>query len=522
MYETASRYADRPCLWEGLFRVACLVKNDPMAEPVTALILSAARETENGAFPGKFSDQIHTARAVFAVFEYNTDREILKRISGWLRYIEIEFERLSMEDQVLYRPADLMELMVRFYLVSGTRAVLRLCARLRASAFDWTTALHTFQQSIPIIREGADIALNLDVPPRDLDYGEKEKLINHAEAMADGMRFTLYAGMFSGHTQDLSAGKTGWQYLKKHHCAICGGTTASPFLSGRGADRPVGNAALCAWTEAFAAQLILSGTDWAIDELIRIAFNGLDDCLNRDTIPVIQHVNTFGEVTQEDDGQAELYGRMTRAAACMYTHTVTFTQEGVRINYLLPGRIMAMIRKQPVVIQMNGNQAVFRSKKPFEGTADLYLSATASAIPVTTRNGETLRDSGPDTGGWIRANGLWQDGDGFTLEGSGRIHACDTHHQGVCFISRDRLLSLPADGKQFAFTVSEMPAQQKDGKINIRTCTTDRWNIRNGQPADIPVLTDDSEKKTKKTMIPYAQAVGRITMFPRTKNACLK
>ena len=145
LYQQASRWMEQPCLWEGLFRIACLVRNKPADEPVTAMILGGLADTGSGALEGSVAEQICRAQAAFAVYEYNTDRTILKRIALWLRYLEVEFDTVCLQDGGLYRPADLMELLVRFYQATGTKAVLRLCSRLRAEAFDWTTALHTFQ-----------------------------------------------------------------------------------------------------------------------------------------------------------------------------------------------------------------------------------------------------------------------------------------------------------------------------------------------------------------------------------------
>ena len=102
LYEQANRFADAPCLWEGLFRLACLLKSKPAEEPVYSQIISAIAETEDGSFAGSFGDQVYAARAALAVFEYNTDRTILKRIALWLRYAEIEFDRLCLQDRILF------------------------------------------------------------------------------------------------------------------------------------------------------------------------------------------------------------------------------------------------------------------------------------------------------------------------------------------------------------------------------------------------------------------------------------
>ena len=115
LYQKASIYLEQPILWEGLFKIACLLTNKPADEPVAVRIINAYKESEDGAFRGSLSEQISIARASLALFEYNTDRSILVRLSSWLQYIEKEYDNLIMQDGVLFQPADLMEFLVRFY-----------------------------------------------------------------------------------------------------------------------------------------------------------------------------------------------------------------------------------------------------------------------------------------------------------------------------------------------------------------------------------------------------------------------
>ena len=348
LYEASGRLIDNPYLWEGLFRIACLIKNKPMEEPVTALILNAVRDTENGSVEGCLSRQISVIRAAFAVYEYNTDRTLLQRFAVWCHYLEIEFEQLTKEDpETLYKPADLMEFLVRFYQVTGLKAVLRICTRLRAAAFNWTSALHTFQQSIPVSTDELHPVLpDLTAAPEDIDYDEKEKLINHAEILADGVRYSVFSGIFSGNGQDLAAGKVVWRYLRKHHHAICGGTTSNPYLCGNAPEQPISNCTMAAWVEAFASQLILEDSEWALNELIRIIFNGLEDCLNKETAGTIQKVNGSADVHNQSEETSALYARLTRAAAAAYLHAVTLKEKGICVNYPVQGRFLLMIRKQ--------------------------------------------------------------------------------------------------------------------------------------------------------------------------------
>ena len=46
LYQNANKYLDRPCVWEGLFNVACLLKKDPLKEPVALSVQQAIQETD--------------------------------------------------------------------------------------------------------------------------------------------------------------------------------------------------------------------------------------------------------------------------------------------------------------------------------------------------------------------------------------------------------------------------------------------------------------------------------------------
>lgn len=519
LYEKAGKYKDHPCLWEGLFRIACLISNKPADEPVACMIREAIKENETGAFSGTISDQICVARAAFSLFEYNTDRTILKRIAEWLRYIEIESDHLFITNDVLYRPADLMELLVRFYQATGLKSVLRLCARMRADAFDWTTALHTFQQTIPIGTEERSKPFTLpDKKPEIIDFDEKERLVNHAEILADGVRYTLYAGLFSGHRMDLSAGKTVWGQLVRHHRALCGGTTGDPFLSGNASDQPVNNLAVAAWTEAFGAQMTLSDFSWAADEMIRIIRNGLDDCLNHDNAYRTQRINTICDNEENVSDQAAWYARMTRAVSTAYRCAVSLNESGIRINYSMPGRYLVLSQKQSMILKMNELSVCFICKKPVSTQIEIYVSPITACSVRTVRSGHSasLFTFENQQGHCIRTDAEWHDQDCILFDPEERIFSEKTHHQGMAFMVSGHLLCMPSDPEGFSRAVCGNPGY--DGEIiSVPTVHTDKWRIRENQPADIPVLPESKDKPVQTQLKYYSGCPCRITMFPRAK-----
>lgn len=526
LYRNASAFIDDPAVWEGLFRLACMLTDNPLNEPVAARITAALRESGDGAFAGPVGEQIRIARAGMALFEYSTDRAILKRIGSWCRYLEIEWDHFFSSGRTVFSPADLMELLVCFYRASGIKPVLRLCTKLRASAFDWTSALHTVQQVIPLKNTGEDQISFVDQTGTDgLDYDKKQVLLNHAEMLADGVRYTLFAGMFSGNRQDLTAGKTAWLYLQKHYRALCGGTTAGPFLSGAGSNAGIHTMALCAWAEAFASQMLLQGSEWAVDEMVRLAFNGLSYCLKKEKLPRIQRVNqVFPDRNTEESAMG--YARFTRAVAAVYSHAVALAENGVRINYPLSARYLLMIRKVPVMVQCTGDKVRFICKNAVPVQADVFCSGTETAEISLLAGDEPKRIYTPsaDTeraGQYIRAGELRCPEACICFEQAGKAVSEETHHRGICWFVRNRLMVYPCRDDDYSFASSGMP-DFETGVPRVQLFRIDGWRQRSGEADDIPVLPSYYESRDTVALVPYDQADQKITMFPRINPVCFR
>ena len=520
LYQKANQYIDKPCLWEGLFRLACLTTNKPLEEPVTNLILRNTDVTENGAFSGNITEQTDKARSILALFEYNTDRTLLKRLSDWLRYFEIEYDSLILQDGVLFRPADLMEFLVRFYQASGVKSALRLCTRLRADSFDWTTALHTFQQSIPLSQHETEMPDRFfGIKPDMIEYDQKEKLINHSELLADGVRYSVYAGIYSGHNRDLSAGQTVWTYLLKHHHALCGGVTGNPYLSGNASDQTISNRALYAWTEAFASQMSVSESPWAVKELIRIIYNGLDDCLNRDNLTETQRINTVTDHADPPSDPVKLYSRLCRAVASAYSHSVSMTENGIRINYPLPGKYLLMIQKQSMMLRAEQEAITVQCKKPVDTRIEVFLPVTGTAYAAVTGT-DGAASNIPETTSdnqYFCLKTSWDDQDTIRYVQNGSIFAEETHHHGLAFMKANRLLSMPVSDSGFARAVCDLPVINERNQITLPTETSEKWILKGTEPADIPVYPETKGPRTMTGLTAYSECRKRITMFPRKR-----
>ena len=526
LYRQSQNYLDSPPVWEGVFRLAALTNDAPLAEPVTERIREAIADTEDGSFAGTIDEQIAVARAALALFEYNTDREIIRRIATWCRYLEIEWDIVFSKGRTMFSPADLMELLVCFYRVSGIKSVLRLCTRLRSKAFDWTTALHTIQQVIPL--ESYDeqkVSFVEQISVNDLDYEQKQVMLNHAVMLAEGMRYSLYAGLFSGNRQDLTAGKTAWNYLRKNHRCICGGTTSSPFLGGCASNAAVNTEAIAAWTEAFASEMLLSDSEWAGDELIRTVYNGLSFCLNADSLPQSQYVNCVSGTGSSAD-EAIVYARITRAVSAAFRNSVMVTEKGIRINYLLQARYMLMIRKQAILISSDGENVHFSCKNETVIPADIFCSATETAAIAIRRNDHSFelctgRQEKTGSGRYYHTERFQVSTDSIHFIQKDSVHPEETHHHGVCWFVRNRLMVYKCNEDSFHVAVSDLPLVSGE-RVKVPAYPVEGWHLRHEQPDDIPVLPERFGEVKTIMLVPYDKAVFKVSMFPRINPLCLK
>ncbi len=531
LYRKLNEFTGNPYTWEGAFSLACLICDHPADEPSAKAVNRALADTEDGSFAGiEEADQISAARAALALFEYTGDKEILKRLAKWCRWLEARWDRFTGTRWVRVQPADLMEFLVRFYRISGLKAVLRLCSRLRSAAMDWTTALHHFQQRTSLnLPDSAEEmkALYAREDFTELDFFNTQYLTNHAEILADGMRYTAYSAIYSGNGQEMSAGRKGWEYIHKHHGAVCGGTTANVLLAGRGANQGIHPAATAAWTEAMISQMHAGTETWAVNELVRLAYNGLADCLNHAEKTGYRFVNWLGgsgdsqcfDPVPEQDRDMRTAARLARAAAAVWQYAVTTGTEEIRLNYLMPGRYYVTNGNQSAILTSDGESVHFRCKESVDINLLLFCAETETAdisvqnvdgteIPAST---EELIRSG---GGYLRIRRSWENLDTLIFHQGDRIYTEETQHQGICVFTRNRLMSLDVSGAEYRYAVFGKPCM-KNGKPFVPMKRISRWPAADGIPSDIPVLPAGKGEAVYAPLTGYADTAERITIFPR-------
>ena len=528
LYRKLAQRGNDPFAWEGLFSLACLLTARPMEEEAARRITDALQETESGAFAAETDAQLPVARAALAVYEYTADREILKRLGAWCRWLEADWDSVQNRRWVKVQSADLMAFLVRYYRITGLKAVLRLCAKLRSAAMDWTTILHSFQRRSLRDREelekGAEALFSREEYP-EIDFFAAQYFSGHAELAADGVRYTAWSAMYSGNGQEISAGEKGWEYLKKYHAAVCGGTTADVFLAGSGTDRGIHPAAAAAWAEALIAQAQLNASPRMMNELVRLVYNGLADCLNHPetgcrAVNILDAKGTVPCFDPETDPGRETrtLARLARAAAMVWQFAAAVTPEGIQVNCLLPGRYMISAGGENAVLLAERDALHIRCRNAFEMTLSLFCAETETAeIALQCGSGpEKPADTEEITGhggGLLKIRRTWDNLDTLIFHQKEKIHTEETHHRGMCVMIRNRIMTLNVQDGEYRYAVCGAPFT-RNGQAFVPVQRIARWPRKDDVPADIPVLPAVSGDIICAPLTPYAETPGRIAVFP--------
>ena len=534
LYEKIRESQGTSEILEASFSLSTLVCEKPDEEPASRKIREKLLLWEKGDYSSVLREEIALARAALALYEYTTEKRILQILAGWCRHLEVNWDQFNNSRQIRIQPADLMEFLVRYYRITGLKPVLRLCARLRTSAMDWTTILQKEPDKHISTIIGSENKAEELLSREDfsqLDYDEKTLLTNHSGILADGMRYTAYSSLYSGHEQELKAGRNGWEHLYKSHHAVCGGLTADPFLTGGRTDTGNDPETVAAWTEALIAQMQIDSGPWVLDEITRIVHNSLLDILKTKNFCKPQYVNvltpddavTEHGIHRHDEicGERRKLGRIARAVSLVYQHAVTLTRDSVCLNWQIPGRFLFQSNGSTVLLQEYPDRVLFSMKESACMKLAVYHAATDTTNVILKTGKEKKDHSGniPEnlkTGFYLIINREWETGDTLLSVQGNRIHAEKGHHQGICFFTHNQLMVHTDANICFPLVPNGMP-EFKNGNIILPVCRIKTWPVKNGIPGDIPVLPSPQGATEYITLKPYAGEACRISLFPGNK-----
>lgn len=213
-----------------------------------------------------FVDEVTAAAAVAFM---NRDRAAVETVGRKLKELKEAMPELR-EAELFECGADLLRLLADFYRRTGMRMIPDLAAELRARLPDVSGICHSF----PF--ESAYVPSN---SAENREYHERMARFATGRLMADTLAMCTQLAQFTGSGRDLEAAKVGMAALTRYHGMPSGAFSANPYLAGKD---PAGCSDLfsvCAFAEACADALLLTGENDFAERLEMLVANALPELL---------------------------------------------------------------------------------------------------------------------------------------------------------------------------------------------------------------------------------------------------
>ena len=515
-----------PAVLEGLFRLACVLKSKPMEEPVAAEInAQLALQAEDGSLPLNVEKSVAVMRAALAMYEFDAKRPLLEKLVAWCAWVSENWESVLACNAVRTHAADLMELLQTLYRVTGKKAILALCDKLRQQAMDWSGILHTFAVQRPMNRVTSwkDMEAGLEAEEgSEAGFYTRQYLTCHGESLADGMRSAALNGLFSGNGMELSAGKAGWEKISRYHGAVCGGVTADETIGGRSPACAVDAASLGAWAEAF------SGCDhedtWAYEALETLMENGMPAAVVEGKLVPFQRVNGLSvncgtkdsyHVHEGEEKVIRALARLCRGYARAAGAAVTVGQQSFSVNMYMPGRYAVPMADGALVLAVEDGMVKISAKKPVKAALRLRIPAWTEDACITVNNEGGLEGK---AGSWLTIERTWQNGDAIKVEFAKKLAVSNGHHQSACVCYGAQVLAYVPQNDVWNVALCGTPVME-NGKVVASFKRVPDWRKRGSIPADLPVLPTVEGETFQGELVPYAEAPCRVALFPKGDQA---
>ena len=128
-----------PALAEGALACAYLCENAPLAEKVEQwLRVQLNAQGADGSLPLPAAEGIRVMLAVARLFAHQGEKTLLEPMMRYCACLRERWEELRLDGSVMGQAANLMELLLFLYNVTGKKALLHLMELTRRDAMDWS------------------------------------------------------------------------------------------------------------------------------------------------------------------------------------------------------------------------------------------------------------------------------------------------------------------------------------------------------------------------------------------------
>ena len=482
---------------EGAVRIASFSSDAETARRVTARLEEFIKgQQPDGAFAMPLTGSLCVARAAFHAYLWQNDRRYLACVNSFLTWCAANYDRVIAEQGIRRNPADLIELAIEYYRYTLTPGSLRLLAKLRRDATDWSVRLRTFDTTRPV--QADDPSLTEEI---------RESL--RADAIADGLRGVRLMSEYSGNGTEAGTGEIAWPKIRRWHGAVCGGTTGTPYLAGPSPAAPMDPSVIGAWAEAMAT-CASYGESWAVDEAERLFCNAVPAAACEAAIRVNQLGDHPDHKTKEETEEAA--GRLLRGTAALLSTAVLRLADGFRVLYPAAMTFGLTLGGQRVVTALREGSHTWilrlQPENPVEFNLEIRVPSWAEKAHVILPDGKTMDCK---AGTVFARKQLWKPGDEIRLAFEPALQIAATHHQGRSVFCGSRLMALPASSDEWAYALES--AWIENDEIKAKLLPVKDWKLKNGQPADVPVLPETAGEAVERTLVPFAETRARVALF---------
>lgn len=510
-----------PECWEPLYLLAILSGEKERAGELQAMIDQGMGEQLTFL---AIQEVLCRLRAGAVVFQHYPSAERLKVLMAGIRTLADRWDEVAACQALMSSPADLAELLGWLFQASGTAGLLTLGTMLQQAAMDWCSILATHQQTRDCLADkeirayGALLQQEDGNPAFPATY---EMYTAHGEKLADAMRYTLWMGIMTGSKTQLNAARTGYERISKWHGAVGGGWREDCLLAGQSAHQGMDTAVLGALCEGLAAQLMVTGGEWAIPPLELLVNNALSAAIGEESVFLLQRDNglaaaDLGQHRFAYPEQTPIHSlcRLARGYVRYFSSTLMVTPQGAAWTVMTAGKYSLPCQEEQLVFtaSVDGEEGAWHSLRLSQGSSDafrleIYIPGWADRCTLDVNAGD---QKSPALGAWYTLEHPWVQGDGVHVQLETSIRWEVGHRQGISFRRGNQLLVMPFERG------GELPAvvlNEDDGTWYFTPCAD--WRKHEGVPAEIPVLPRVGENRLELRLVPYGECLNRIALFPR-------
>lgn len=384
--------------------------------------------------------------------------------------------------------ADLTQTALWLYNLTGNKALLTLCAKLRAQGPDWTSLLHTFPQTRPVKEL---------LTEEDPAYWRADGQTLAAALRACGLR-ALYEGGMKNET----AFQAAWKKLSRYHGAAHGLYNAEPLLSGANPARGV----LSSVVEELARSL--ETLQWTLgapecgDAAERVFYNALCASGRRQ------------QANQREAAQGSGPAATAIAASGMWMAA----RDGLAAFGYAPCRVKWVVGGAPVRVEVapgypRSETVTLRVRVKEPATFRLYLRVPAWA------EGAACAVAGEETparaGGFHVLEREWQGDETVTLRLPAAVRVEKGYHQSLSVVRGAVTYALPVEaGARWNYALlPERGFEWDEGEdaVYAWAAPVPEWTEFEAMPVSPHVSAAQAERIK---LVPYGKTCARVAQFP--------